>query len=512
MSYGNVRTLVVALLVALAGQPAPPARAQVVLVQPYLQPGDGRTLGGTDVKVISWLTDQNPGEFVVEFHTSGGPVRTATPRRIALDFPALKVQPKPKAVRPAEGEAEKSTKSEAKKERRLPPPPEKEQHYFKYTAQLDSLPFDSDVHYWVKLDGRVIREAVFRTRATARRSVRCVLVGDLAQGWNVQRAVAYQISRSRPEFLVALGDIVYPAGRVNQYLHYFWNTYNNVTVASPKTGAPLMASVTFYPVLGNHDIGARLSAVPDALAAYYFFAPPKGGPGEGPWVTPLGPDKVAAAKFRAAVAESYPNLDAYSFDYGPAHFVVFNDNRAMKIDAPEFRQWLVHDLKASGAAWKFICFHVPGFHSSKSHYTEQQIRELQPLLEECGVAMTFAGHVHNYQRSVPLKFAPAPGRDKKGRVNGRFTLDQAFDGVTNTRPQGVIHIVAGGGGAGLYGPGLDKTAPALAKEHGANYAAYTAKMIADRHSFVVLDVAPDRLELRAISAEGAVLDRVTITK
>jgi hypothetical protein len=184
----------------------------------------------------------------------------------------------------------------------------------------------------------------------------------------------------------------------------------------------------------------------------------------------------------------------------------------MKIEAPEFVRWLRADLQATKARWKLVCFHMPGFHSSKQHYTDQQIRPLHPLFEECGVDMTFAGHVHNYQRTVPLKFAPGSKREKKGKVDGAFTLDTSFDGVKNTEPRGIINIVAGGGGATLYGPGLDKTAEMLEKLHGANYANFTAKMITDKHSFVVLDIAPDRLELRAVSATGEELDRIAITK
>ena len=147
--------------------------------------------------------------------------------------------------------------------------------------------------------------------------------------------------------------------------------------------------------------------MPDALAAYYFFAPPKGGPGAGPWATKLGDDEMVAAKFRAATADSYPNLDNYSFDYGPAHITVLNVNKGMAIQDPAFLKWLRADLQGTKAPWKLVCFHMPGFHSSKSHYAEQQVRPLQPLFEECGVDLTFAGHVHNYQRTVPLKFAPA---------------------------------------------------------------------------------------------------------
>ena len=524
-----LRGLVASLTLAVFGVLSSFALAQEVLVQPYVQPGDGRFLQGTDVKVISWMTDQKPGEFVVEFQLASGPFRTAQPVRIALDFKVPKIIPKvdidkdDKDDSQAKDGAQKKENKDQKdqkdpkddkdpKKSKIPLPPEIEQHYFKYTAYLDSLPFNSDVHYAVKLDGRVVRQATFRTRATADRSVRCVLVGDMAQGRDEQKPIAYRISQQRPEFLMALGDIVYPTGRMNQYMAYFWGTYNNVTEPGLKTGAPLMASVPFYPLLGNHDVGAKLQAVPDALAAYYVFSPPKGGPGEGPWVTRLGKDEEAIKKFRAATQDSYPNLDAYSFDNGAAHFVVMNDNKGMEVDSTEFRKWLQADLMATTAKWKIVCFHIPPFHSSKKHYAEQQMRRLQPLFEECGVDLTFGGHVHNYQRTVPLKFVPRPPLDKTAKVDGQFTLDTHFDGVKNTKPSGVIHIVAGGGGASLYGPGLDKTVEYLQKEFAENYGNYTARMVTDEHSFVVLDITPDRLNLRAIGINGNELDEITVTK
>ena len=61
----------------------------------------------------------------------------------------------------------------------------------------------------------------------------------MAQGREVPTPVAYEISKQKPDFLVALGDIVYPTGRINQYMSYFWGTYNNVAEAGPKAGAPL---------------------------------------------------------------------------------------------------------------------------------------------------------------------------------------------------------------------------------------------------------------------------------
>jgi hypothetical protein len=126
--------------------------------------------------------------------------------------------------------------------------------------------------------------------------------------------------------------------------------------------------------------------------------------------------------------------------------------------------------------------------------------------------VVFAGHVHNYQRSVPLRFLPEGERDKNGKVNRKFTLDLAFDGGSNTRPTGVIHIVAGGGGAVLYGPGLEKSVAQLHKEHGDNYGNYAAKMVTDRHTFVVMDLTPERLQLWALAADREDVDRIIVTK
>jgi predicted phosphodiesterase len=508
----NAALLAVAACALCSG----PAPAQQVYVLPYVQPGDGSALTGTDTKVVCWMTDLTPGEFTVEYTGPGRVQGSVKPVRVALDFPPYKPKPLPVAPPPREVVGPPKPKdpddpNAEPKEPKVPLPPEAEQKFFLYAATLTDLPFDATVAYRVKLGGKLIREASFRTRATADKTVRCVLVGDLAQGREGQKAIAYRIGLEKPEFIVALGDIVYPTGRMNQYTAFFWHTYNNVPEPSLKTGAPLMATVPFYAVLGNHDISAKPATVPDALAAYYFFHGPKNGPGDGPWATPLGTD-AASKKFRANSFGNYPALDAYSFDYGPAHFTVLNDNARMAITDPAFTKWLRADLTGTKARWKFVCYHVPGFQASRQHYTEQQARQLQPLFEECGVDATFAGHVHNYQRSVPLKFVPDGKGPVRGKVNGEFTLDTDFDGLTNTVPNGVIHFVAGGGGASLYGPAPEKVAADLKKLHGDNFAPFTAKATADKHTFVVLDLAPDKFELRALAADGTEIDKITVTK
>ena len=497
--------------------------AQTVLVKPYVQPGNGTVLEGADVKVIAWLTDQTPGNFTVEYAVEGGALKTAAPERVALDFQveksaAVQATPAPTAAATASGSSIPVTLEEVTKDiiKALAPPlSPKEQRYFKYAATLTELPFDSEVAYRVRLGGTVVREGEFRTRASAGKTVRFVMVGDLAQGKAEQNAIAFQISKAAPEFLVALGDIVYSAGRVSEYLHHFWTTYNDPPATSAKTGAPLMASIPFYPVIGNHDADTlRLPETRDAYGAFYFFHGPQNGPGLGPWNPPLGKDATVAEAFRAAVGASYPALCVYSFDYGPAHFVMLDTNSYNTASFLQLVPWLEQDLRASQQPWKIVCFHAPAFHTSPQHYTEQKMRLLEPVFAAGGVDLVFAGHVHNYQRSKPLRFTPNPAvRDARGRVNGDFVFDEEFDGVTKTEPRGIIHVVSGGGGAPLYNAkDYDKTVAQLAKDNPGNYVPLTAKYIADKHSFSLIELSPAELVLKQISIDGVEIDRVRITK
>ncbi|HEX8313084.1 MAG TPA: metallophosphoesterase [Chthoniobacteraceae bacterium] len=484
--------------------------AQTVVVQPYVQPGDGSTLGESDVKVIAWVTDQTPGEFIVEFRTGDGLWRQAQPERVKLDFAAPVKQRPPADVPTTLDELRRWFDSGS-----APATPvEPEQHYYKYAATLTDLPFDSTISYRVKLGGSLVREGSFRTRASRQQTIRFVAVGDLAQGTEQQNRVAFQMWKAQPDFLVALGDIVYSSGRVSEYARYFWKTYNNVAVPSPKTGAPLMQTMPIYPVLGNHDVDARIDEKPDALGVFYFFHGPLNGPGLGSWNVPLGKNGEAAAAFRKNVGTSYPGLGVYSFDSGAAHFLVLDSNAPGSSMSARLLAWIQKDLSSTTQPWKFVCFHAPSFHTSPHHYEQQKMRLLEPIFAANGVDVVFSGHVHNYQRTKPLRFTPMPPvRDKRGRVNGNFELDATFDGVTDTTPEGVIHIVSGGGGAALYNSkDFAATVAQLERENVGNWVPFTAKFIADRHSFSLVELSPERFTLRQISLDGDEVDRFTITK
>jgi hypothetical protein len=135
---------------------------------------------------------------------------------------------------------------------------------------------------------------------------------------------------------------------------------------------------------------------------------------------------------------------------------------------------------------------------------DQWMRPISPILEKYGVDLVLAGHVHNYQRTAPLRFQTTQIGRRGKPVAGEFTVDEAFDGKTITRAKGVIHVVTGAGGAELYDP--------WQTDIRASWQPWTRTFISDRHSFTVLDVDAKKLRMRQLDAEGRELDAITLTK
>jgi hypothetical protein len=132
------------------------------------------------------------------------------------------------------------------------------------------------------------------------------------------------------------------------------------------------------------------------------------------------------------------------------------------------------------------------------------MRPLSPILEKYGVDLVLAGHVHNYQRTAPIRFKPTKIGPRGKAVEGAFMVDEAFDGKAVTRAKGIIHIVTGAGGAELYD--LWQTGAQ------ASWQPWTKAFISDKHSFTVLEVEKKKLKLRQLDAEGRELDAITMTK
>ncbi|HEV7444983.1 MAG TPA: metallophosphoesterase, partial [Steroidobacteraceae bacterium] len=179
--------------------------------------------------------------------------------------------------------------------------------------------------------------------------------------------------------------------------------------------------------------------------------------------------------------------------------------------------WIAQDLSATNAIWKFVVFHHPCFNVGVEHYTEQHMRVLAPIFERHGVDIVLHGHEHNYQRTRPFRFAPAgPGAAAKLNssnrlVPGSFTIDTEFDGQRSTRPHGVIYLTTGAGGKQLYDPDFTNS-PAKWLRPEDNNVKYVDRLVADRHSLSVIDIAGPLLTLRQVDEWGQEIDRVHLSK
>lgn len=449
--------------------------AQQIMVPPYLQPGNAPTLS-REQKVLIWQTDSVSGEYKVKYGIAAehfAKNSSATISSVRLTF--------------------------------------NKQTSILYRAVFSGLNFDESYNYEVTVGERLIAEGTFTTR-TKKPQTRFTVFGDCGIGSPHQAQISYQIYQQKPQFALVTGDMVYSFGRELEYRARFF-PYYLTPVATPTRGAPLMRDIPFYMILGNHDIySANLDKFPDGLAYFYYNDLPLNAP------TPTSTVQVEGGKnivkeFMANTAPRFPKMANFSFDYGNVHIACLDANHYVNPLDPSLIEWLTNDLKNSKADWKIVTYHHPGFNSSPTHYDYQLMRLLSPTLEELGVDLVFSGHVHNYQRTVPLKFEPKRNTpSESGRVDGKFELDTGFDGITNTKPNGIIYVVSGAGGAALYDHQISEK-PQLWKKGGPqNWAPFTAKLISHIHSFTMVETDGKKLTLQQIDLQGKVMDEIVITK
>jgi hypothetical protein len=199
-------------------------------------------------------------------------------------------------------------------------------------------------------------------------------------------------------------------------------------------------------------------------------------------------------------------MSNFSFDYGNAHWLVLDSNPYVNWNDRALRDWVASDLAANkSATWRFVGFHHPGFNSAHTHFNDQWMRMMSKVFEAGGVDIVFSGHVHNYQRTFPLRFqAKVNAPDQWGRVDGDWRLDRNYDGRFHTKPDGVIYVITGAGGAMLYNPEQQNDP--------ASWQAFTNKFVSQVNSFTVVDGVGDRLSIRQVSKDGQELDRFVVTK
>lgn len=374
------------------------------------------------------------------------------------------------------------------------------EHYV-YSAELTGLSPGAEFLYSVARDGQTVFKAQGLARKAATQSSRTVIFGDSGQDNAPQREIAWQTAQAKPDMVFIVGDVVYSRGLGSEYRKKLYPVYNADT--NTPDAVRLMRSRLFAVVPGNHDtVTTDTTKYPDAQAYYLYWKQPRNGPTLGDKHQPLLQGDYAAA-FRASAGPAFPNATNYSFDYGNAHWTMLDGNNYVDWQDPALQKWIADDLaKANGSTWRFVGFHQPGFNSSKAHFSQQQLRWLAPVFEKGGVDVVFSGHVHNYQRSYPLTFSPSGAGAKTGEVEGTLNLDREYR--DKGKPNGILYIVTGAGGAGLYNPEQDQDR--------ATWQPFTKLFVSRTHSFSILDLDGNRLLFRQLDGKGQELDRFEIAK
>jgi 3',5'-cyclic AMP phosphodiesterase CpdA len=276
------------------------------------------------------------------------------------------------------------------------------------------------------------------TAPTGPSPFRFVAFGDCGTDDANQYAVAARVNALNPDLGLILGDVIYEAGEAANFTPRYFTPYRSIIRRS-----------VWYPVVGNHDI-ATANGQPFVDA---FYLPTNSRDG----------------------TEKY-----YSFEYANVHFVAIDGNQKFNADMYD---WLEMDLALTTMRWKIVYFHQPMYSDPGGHGNDLDLQSnLEPIFVNHKVDLVLQGHSHYYCRSYPIS-------------NG-VAVDTT-QGTGYRDPRGVIYIVAGGGGRGLYA--VTNSDPRIR-------AAYSVF-----HTTAV-DVVGDSVYVQAVLPNGTVFDSFSIVK
>ena len=277
------------------------------------------------------------------------------------------------------------------------------------------------------------KDSVFKTAVRENTPFCFAVYGDNRSNEECHTRIAEAIVQKRPDFVLNVGDVVTRGNKYRDWERDFF-----------EPAKELFKNTPFYIAIGNHEKNAHW---------FYDFT-------------------------------SFPEPENYySFDYGNTHFTIVDSNRiAQDIDTSDLLpgsvqyEWLEKDLKYSDSCWKFVFFHHPPY-SSSPHFPEEaceKMRILSPLFEKYDVDIVFNGHVHNYERSYPLK-------------NNKVDMEN-----------GVIYVVTGGGGAEFHS----------LKEKRSFFTAESAI----KHHYCLVKIVEKQLQMMVYDIESKLLDFLIIRK
>lgn len=188
------------------------------------------------------------------------------------------------------------------------------------------------------------------------------LWADSQGGWAQFGKILNQISESKPDFTIGIGDLVGNGRLESEYqklLQYL---------------SPI--AVTHYLLPGNHDYdGSYQTWIPEAFR-------------------------------KVLKADKQKNY--YSWQEGPCAFIALDPNENFPVGIPdntEQYKWFQQEIKSKkwkDAAWKIILVHQPPFSQGwMGYHGEQSIENhLKPVWESGLADLVISGHTHDYERLI----------------------------------------------------------------------------------------------------------------
>ena len=285
----------------------------------------------------------------------------------------------------------------------------------------------------------------FTTAAPKPRAFKFLVFGDSQSStsgdnpYGQWRTTVQNAYRANPtaKFMVNVGDLV-NTGQSAEHWNCWFAAATGVIDAIPE-----------MPVLGNHEYAGG------------------GGPSYATRQFPVPQNGPEGLKSRV-----------YSYDYGQAHFVVLDTEKAKGDSLDATRKWLDSDLSASRATWKIAFFHKAPWEVKDGRTNEELRAAFSPTLEQHGVDLVFNGHDHGIGRTWPLR-----------------------DGRRMEKPsQGTVYFVTGRSG--------EKTYKNLSKREWNSFFFNPL----DQPNYLVVRVASDRLTVTTVKQDGTLIDDFFIDK
>ncbi len=274
----------------------------------------------------------------------------------------------------------------------------------RHAMRVRALLPGTEYAYTVEVDGGAVGDGRIRTAPDDdRAAVRFAFLGDSGDqpwwvwlqrnalwhwparwGWFADSAavteIGQQVAAFRPDFVLHLGDVVYPRGQHAHYRSGFFRPF-----------AAALRDAPFHPLLGNHDV---MDAA--GLQQLANFRVPAG------WITGDG--------------------RCSSFARGAVRIIALDCNTDFTGDRYEnghpAQVFLAAELAKCTEPWIVVASHFPMRSASRQMDRAELLKSMLPELVEHQVSLYLSGHDHCYQRfgepgsdEPPLVVSGGGGKD-----------------------------------------------------------------------------------------------------